>query len=122
MIKYFQFINGADYSDLMYISPKLLKVFAELSDYCYRNKIPLQITSMLRGHDNISKSITHQTGRAFDIRVKNMTEDQIRDVIRFLHSYDQINQVGAISKSTNTSRIVYRHDEHGDHLHIQVRP
>ena len=114
--KTFQFVDGSALVDLMFIKPALLLLFSALVKFCDDKNIPLNITSMIRPIDSISKSDTHQTGRAFDIRIKDLTKNQIQEITRFLKDYDVINKVGAIT-SSGIRRICVKKS---DHIHVQV--
>ena len=85
--------------------------------FCFNNSIPCQITS-IKDHVKIRKTATHSSGRAFDLRVKNLTEEQIKKVVAYLNK--NFNHLGAISKSDNVRRVVVRHIGTFDHLHVQT--
>lgn len=121
MRKNFQFLDGADIHDMAYLDPKLLIVFAQLVLFCRDEKIPLRLTSTVRPYDNISKSDTHQTGRAIDVRTIGLKEEEIEKMISFLDRYDRTHNIGAISSQTGKSRLAYYHYAQGVHLHLQVR-
>ena len=61
-------------------------------------------------------SSTHEDGRAFDIRSRNLTELEIENLIKYFEKH--YSNIGAISYSDNKARpVVY----HNNHLHFQVR-
>ena len=117
-LKYFS--SSIDLNEMMMWHPELLKIFALLSAFCLERQLPLHINSGIRPkYDGISKSATHQTGRAMDVRTKYWTKEQLTDVARLLSGYDNTEKVGAISASDGIRRLAYYHD---NHLHIQVAP
>ena len=89
--------------------------------FCNHGK-PMRITSLLRPYgDGISRSTTHQEGRAADISILDLSEIELKQfesdiVARFGY-------LGAISKETGHSKIIEtkKHGT-GPHAHIQVRP
>lgn len=120
-MKYFE--SEKTLEEFKIISPKLLYTFSALNEFCHKEKIPLRITSIVRTIDKISKSKTHQTGRALDISTKDWTKKNRLDVERFLSGWDNLHDYGARSKSDNLRRIAIFHNAgQGDHLHLQVKP
>lgn len=115
-----KFSSNVNLNEIMNWHPELLKVLAFLNLFCLDKGLPLHITSGIRPYnDGISKSSTHQTARAFDVRTRHWSKEQLTDVARFLSGYDHTEGVGAISKSDGMRRLAYYHD---NHLHIQVAP
>ncbi len=121
--KRFSCVDGAELYDFMFISPKLMLVFSHLLMFCEKENLPYpQITSIIRHKDSFSKSNTHQTGRAMDIRTRDYyTEEQIQKIVYFLEDFDNTYKVGAISRKTGLPRIVVYHIGSQWHLHIQTR-
>jgi len=118
ILRYFS--SEIDLNEITMIHPELLRVLAFLNIFCMEKGIPLHINSMIRPwNDGISKSTTHQSGRALDIRTKYWSKEQLTGVARFLSGYDHTENVGAISKSDGLKRLAYYHN---NHLHIQVKP
>ena len=76
---------------------------------------------MIRPIDKISKSSTHQTGRAMDVKTTHLLDEEINKILHFLKVYDQNHNVGAISSTTGSSRLGYYHIGTGPHVHIQTR-
>lgn len=65
------------------------------------------------------QSDTHRTGRAFDIRTKNLSAEFIKKFIAyFTELYNE--KYGAVTKS-GPSLIVYRPHGTGPHFHVQIR-
>lgn len=65
------------------------------------------------------QSDTHRTGRAFDIRTKDLTPEFIE---KFVEHFTEIynSKMGAIVKD-KPSLIVYRPHGTGPHFHVQIR-
>lgn len=122
MRKRFQFTDSADIHDMYFLDPRIMLVFFELVIFCEKEGLhPPEVTSAIRPKDNISKSDTHQTARALDIRTRNnYTEAEVQKIVYFLEDYDAINEVGAIT-SSGRSRLAYYHIGTGPHLHLQTR-
>jgi len=118
ILRYFS--SEIDLNEITMIHPELLRVLAFLNIFCLEKGIPLHINSMIRPYnDGISKSSTHQTGRALDVRTRHWNKEQISDVARFLSGYDHTEKVGAISSTDSIRRLGYYHK---NHFHIQVAP
>lgn len=115
-MKYFE--SEKSLTEFMFLDPRLLYTFAALNQFCHENKIPLRITSLVRPLDTVSKSSTHQEGRAMDISTKDWTKQQIADVARFLVGWDALHEYGAISKKDKVRKICVYHNGHN---HIQVK-
>ena len=119
-MKYFE--SEKPLTELMFIRPELRYTFSALSEFCFKNSIPVRITSIVRTIDVISTSETHQTGRAMDISTKDWTKKQKIDVKRFLKGWDTLHEYGAISKTDKINKLAIFHNAgQGDHLHIQTR-
>ena len=115
-----KFSTSFDLNELMDWHPNALYVLSRLSKHCLSQKIPLHLNSGIRAiYDGISKSRTHQDGRAFDIRVKYWSKQDMGSVVKFLQFLDRTEAIGALSAADNIRRLAYYHD---NHLHIQVSP
>jgi hypothetical protein len=65
------------------------------------------------------QSDTHRTGRAFDIRTKDLTPEFIEDFLEyFMTLYNK--KYGAVGKD-GPCLIVYRPHGSGPHFHVQIR-
>ena len=114
------FSSDIDLNEIKCWHPQLLRVLIYLNIFCLEKGIPLHINSGLRPrYDGLSKSRTHQEGRAIDIRTKYWTKEQQSEVVRYLSGFDHTEQIGAISKKHGGRRLGYFHD---NHLHLQVSP
>ena len=89
--------------------------------HCFENNLPMVITSIIRKpNDGISKSTTHQDGRAFDLRLNNWNIGQIIKLEEYLK--ESCFDLGAISKETGEPRVIHVHgDGNWLHAHMQVR-
>lgn len=107
--------------DMLFIHPKLLLMYAFVSDWCFVNQLKFDVTSIYRPpSDGISKSTTHQTYRAFDLSAKGFNTDEIDELLHIVR--DKFISIGAISASDGKSRPVVFHDSgHGPHFHFQIR-
>lgn len=108
--------------DLELIDLKLFALLSQLVIFCDQEQIPCRVTSLIRPeYDGISKSRTHQEGRAADIAIINMKLRQRNKVKQFLTNYDREHDVGAIVNGK--SRLLHAQDHGtGPHYHLQVRP
>jgi len=106
-------------SHIKHIHPVLRWIMFEADYYCYQMNKPYVVTSIIRGvKDGISKSKTHQTGRAFDVSVKGWSETFIEMFINYLNA--MFSSYAATSAS-GEKRLAVRHNSgHGDHIHIQI--
>jgi hypothetical protein len=65
-------------------------------------------------------SVTHQQGRAFDLRTRDWTQEQIN--LFMSHFTDKYGSLGAIgSRTGKPTLIVYHNAGHGPHFHIQLK-
>lgn len=103
--------------DLQYMDPKLLIVLGTVVGFCHFRHFPCKLTNV-RNEYKQSVSKTHSQGRAFDISVRNLTNDQINEIISYAE--DMVGYLGAITAS-GQQRVVVLHDAgKGNHLHFQV--
>ena len=117
--------SGVSNYDLSYMPPKLLIIFAFVSNFCHLNDIKFVVTSIYRPpNDGISTSKTHQEVRAFDVSLKNIygwNSDHINALKVMVDS--NFKHFGAISKASGESRPIVIHDTgSGLHAHIQIKP
>jgi hypothetical protein len=77
------------------------------------------ITSVIRKADKISKSSTHQTGRAFDCRANHLDDNFIKDTVTFFNH--KCKNIAAFSKSKNEPTLIIAHGEGSNfHFHVQL--
>jgi hypothetical protein len=117
-----KFKHESDQECFLYISPKLGEVMIDMHQWFEKCGYEFVITSVIRKADSISKSSTHQTGRAFDCRAKHLDDNFIKDTVTFFnHKY---RESAALSKSNNMQpTLIIPHGE-GDnfHFHVQLSP
>ena len=118
-----KFSADFDLNEIVFYHPKLLILLSALIEYCYEMEIPLHLTSGIRAkHDGISKSKTHQEGRALDIRTKYWNSDQVNHVLKYLKKYDQAFSCGALNVDGESKLFVtYGSVNSPSHLHLQIR-
>lgn len=126
-LKSFPHKEGVDKNDWDKVHHNLLVLADYLIAHCETHKLPIVISSIIRGKLKISKTDIHSKGRAFDISVKGWSKEDIQ----FLA--DSINEkftIGAISLRDSQEREAVFEDaefnEKGDqtkwpHFHFQVR-
>lgn len=118
-----KFKHEADQDCFLYISPKLGEIMIDMHQWFEKCGYDFVITSVIRKADNISVSSTHQTGRAFDVRMKdiiskNESHNFISDTVAtFNHKYKD---VAAFSKSRQAPTLIIPHGE-GDNFHLHVQ-
>lgn len=119
--KYFK-TTGA-YEGLKKCSPKLVEIVGSLVEYVTKTlKVTPVITETLTTAE-VDKalgrvSVSHQQGRAFDLRTWNLTEGELRAIYEYLMA--NYGHLGAWTK-LGTRQLVVHHDSgHGDHFHVQL--
>jgi len=123
--KSFSLKEGLDPEMILYMHPNLLTILVFVVNFCYQNNVDCVVTSGIRTHaQNVSaksKSRTHEEGRAFDLRTRNIPQNLIFDLTESAEI--EFGNIGAISYKTHKSRpVVYGDENHLDHIHFQVRP
>lgn len=116
--------DGVNSSDWHNVNSKLLILIDYLITHCEVHSLPLTITSIIRPMiKGVSKSRTHQEGRAFDISVRGWKLD---DIVMIIDSVNEKHTIGAISLKDGQEREVIYEDGitagKGAHLHFQCRP
>lgn len=114
---------GVNSSDWDKVKPELLILIDYVISHCETYNLPLTITSIIRPKINgVSKSVTHQEGRAFDISVRGWSHEDIKFLV------DNINDkftIGAISLKDGKEREAIYEDGVtaglGSHIHLQCR-
>jgi len=113
----FEIKDGVVIDDMKSLHVNVLFMFCDICRYCKDRDMPVTITSIFSDRDNVkSKSNTHKTFRALDIRTRDWTETQIIDLETYLNI--EFRDVGAITKDGTVRAALY----HNYHLHIQCRP
>jgi hypothetical protein len=124
MKRWIEFKNFHDHLHLFSVSPVLVMIMADMGQYMRERGSVLEVSSVIRSHaENVavgSKSDTHVTGRAFDVRVKS------HDVFfwdefakHFNEKYEK--QYGAFSLTQNRPVLcVWKTHDHHDHIHVQI--
>lgn len=74
MVTNFDLKGSAKLEHLQYVHPVLMTIMAHLSLMLKQSGKKLVVTSIIRDKDNFSRSTTHQTGRAFDFSIENITK------------------------------------------------
>ena len=101
------------------MAPKLGEVMVDLYQWFNKCGYEYTITSVIRKEDNISKSSSHQTGRAFDVRMKHIKDKNfISDTVA--HFNKRYSNIAAFSKSRNAPTLIIQHGE-GDNFHLNVQ-
>ena len=103
------------------VHPNLLILAYDFCKWCEQEKLPVTITSIIRGKVATSKTDIHSKGRAFDISVKGWTTNDIDKCHLYIHRMWS-DSIGAISLSDKLKRAVVFHGEGENiHGHFQVR-
>ena len=116
----FQTKKDVSIEDLKGMHPFILLIFAEFYLYCYENKIPCVLTSLMENAPG-RISETHSDGRAFDASVRGWSDFHIHRIV--YHFNEKFKDIAAISASDNKPRAVVYHKVEGGahHLHFQCR-
>lgn len=121
--------TGVNSMDWHKVNDKLLILAGYTLVFCKERSLPIIFTSIIRPQiKGVSKSKTHEQGRAFDLSVGGWSKAKINEFV------DKINKefkLGAVSSTDGTEReAVYEgaeFDKSGKqvkwpHLHVQCRP
>jgi len=107
-----------------FIDPILSLIFFDMTNYIeskYPYLIPLTITRTIDEKiPGISKSSTHEEGRAIDLRVKSWKQKELKDIMNY------VNQKYAADYGTSRTGLnpcIIPDPNHGTakHFHIQVK-
>lgn len=102
------------------ISPILLKALVDVMLWCQIHNLPLVFTRSVDGPiEGVTKSKTHETGRAVDVSVAGWPPVKINEFVD--HFNDKFKEIGAISAESGIPRFVVYHIGTGPHFHIQVK-
>lgn len=107
------------------VKPNTLLLANAFVDYCDRNKLPVEFTSIIRrGINGVSVSKTHIEGRAFDCSVRGWDEIDIENCVEYFNM--NYSKIGAIPFGQTVGVACVYEDGVtrglGAHLHLQVRP
>ena len=119
-----EYKKGVNVQDWNNVNDKLIVLAGYTLIYCKENYLPLMFTSIIRPKiKGVSKSRTHEQGRAFDISVRGWTIDKIND---FVSKINNKFKLGAVSMTDGVEREAIYEDGIsaglGAHLHVQCRP
>lgn len=114
---------GVNADDWDRVSSKLLVLADYLMSHCETYNLPIVITSIIRPKiKGVSKSRTHEEGRAFDISVKGWSAHDVKFLV---DAVNEKHSIGAISLTDGKEREVIYEDGikagTAPHLHFQVR-
>ena len=113
------FKHEADQNCFLYMSPKLGEVMIAMHQWFDRGGYEFTVTSVIRPKDKISRSSTHQTGRAFDVRMRHIEDRNfISDTVA--HFNKKYSNIAAFSRSKNAPTLIIPHGE-GDNFHLHVQ-
>jgi hypothetical protein len=120
---------GVDSMDWHKVNDKLLILAGYTVIFCKERALPVIFTSIIRPQiKGVSKSKTHEQGRAFDLSVRSWTKAQINE---FVTKINKEFKLGAVSATDGTEREAIFEDDEFDkngkqvkwrHLHVQCRP
>lgn len=116
--------SDVDINDWYKVNDNLVILAGYTLVYCKENYLPLKFTSIIRPQiKGVSKSKTHEQGRAFDMSVVGWKLDEIK---RFVKRINNEFKLGAVSMSDGAEREAVYEDGitrgTGPHLHVQCRP
>lgn len=102
--------------DLLQITKNCSILLLAVWDYMRDNNLEMVITSLKSDRANVKAvSKTHETGRAFDMRIKHLSPDQIDEISAYFNS--KYRNIAAVSAKSNTPICAVVKP---DHIHFQV--
>jgi hypothetical protein len=111
--------KGVMYMHLAEMTPYAIIALGHYLDFCDKYRLPVMITNIKEKFPQ-STSDTHPEGRAFDVSVKNWSEDRIHLCVNRLN--EKLRDIGAVSARSGKIVAALYHDIGlGAHIHIQVR-
>lgn len=115
---------GVNSMDWHKVNEKLLILAAYTLVYCKSKGLPIIFTSIIRPQiKGVSKSKTHEQGRAFDLSVRGWSK---ADILEFVDKINKEYKLGAVSAATGEEKEAVYEDGitagKGAHLHVQCRP
>ena len=104
-------------------SPRLQEIMVDLVDYCEKVLRVTPIFTETLTTAEVDKalgrvSVSHQQGRAFDMRTWNLTEDNLKAIAAWLRA--NFGNIGAFNKTGERQLVVHHDSGHGDHFHVQI--
>lgn len=104
-------------------SPMLQGIMQALVEHCEKNLKVTPIITETKTTAKIDKalgrvSVSHQEGRAFDLRTWNLTDGDLRAIHEFLTA--SFGHIGAWTRVGTRQLIVHHDSGHGDHFHVQI--
>ena len=117
-----QFKHDIDKSRLFYMHPLIIMVMLDIANWHIERGIPFMVTATIStlDEDNALKRVssTHRTGRAFDFRVKDLTEEQLTELVdTFNHKYKTI---AATTHELEQTLVVIHGKNVNRHAHVQI--
>lgn len=115
--------KGVNSEDWSRVADDLALIAEFVCQYAITMKLPILFTSIIRPKiKGVSKSKTHEEGRAFDISVRGWDRKYIDELVNLVNSSFK---VGAISASDGVEREAVYEDGvtagTAPHIHFQVR-
>jgi len=120
--EYFTVKKDEEFTELAQLHPILFLILAHMNLWCHNRGTPFVITRMIDEKiEGVSISDTHKEGRAFDLSVRNWSDQDIQEFTNtFNNKYGT--SVGAFGLRTGLPSVVVYHVGTAPHLHIQIRP
>lgn len=105
-----------------FLCPLAQTVLQFMKEYCAERNQSLLITETVttKFEDEQLKRVSdsHRTGRAFDVSIKEWSEQFIGD---FCEKFENDFKAIAATTKNGEKKLIVRHDSgHGDHLHVQL--
>lgn len=115
--------KGVNPNDWFSVADDLAKIAEFVCHYAFTMNLPILFTSIIRPKiKGVSKSKTHEEGRAFDISVRGWPKKYILELVKMVN---EAFSVGAISASDGVEREAVYEDGvsagTAPHIHFQVR-
>ena len=117
-----QFKHDIDKSRLFYMHPLIIMVMLDMANWHMERGIPFIVTSTMSTiHEDLELkrvSSTHRTGRAFDFRVKDLSSEQLSELVNtFNHKYKTI----AATTHELEQKLILIHGKNANrHAHVQI--
>ena len=122
MMRVFEYGKPEVQERIMFLSPAIMLILADLILYCEQNQLPCVIsdavTDLTEDQALNRVSSTHREGRAFDLSLKGWTRDQWNDCRRIMAS--KYRHLAAVDAQGEPNLIVVHDAGTGNHMHFQV--
>jgi hypothetical protein len=116
------FKNKEDHFRFAKLHPVALRVMATMCEFCFFRKMPFVVTSTVTTiAEDIElgrRSSTHRTGRAFDLSIKDWTEDQVAFFVNYFN--DKFRDVAAVNGDLKAVLIPDINHGTAPHIHVQI--